>query len=207
MYQYRTRYYHAQLGRFVNRDPIRYLGGMNLYGYVGGNPIRYFDPLGLWNTGHTITGIQWGPDVNMAPYKPKCRYRSDKIDCTGGIRSVEKTVKSKKWVTLASIEDTISGYYDGLLGDTAYVYQGTFTLQRAMNCRYDLAKCKYWGYRVHCPSSSVNTYTWEGGTFIDNCSCSWGETRVLFNGQIYEGEFTPDPSDVMDWIGIIQLGG
>ena len=33
--QSRYRYYHAQLGRFVNRDPIHYWGGMNLYAYVG----------------------------------------------------------------------------------------------------------------------------------------------------------------------------
>ncbi|WP_425267248.1 RHS repeat-associated core domain-containing protein [Aeoliella straminimaris] len=43
----RYRYYHPQLGRFVNRDPIGYRGGMNLYAYVGGMPTRYTDPMGL----------------------------------------------------------------------------------------------------------------------------------------------------------------
>lgn len=47
LYQYRHRYYHAQLGRFVNRDPIGYRGGMNLYAYVGGRPTRRLDPYGL----------------------------------------------------------------------------------------------------------------------------------------------------------------
>ena len=47
LYQFRHRYYHAQLGRFVNRDPIGYLGGMNLYGYVRGMPTYYVDPYGL----------------------------------------------------------------------------------------------------------------------------------------------------------------
>ncbi len=42
----RNRFYHAPLGRWVNRDPIGYGGGYNLYGYVGGQPTRYFDPLG-----------------------------------------------------------------------------------------------------------------------------------------------------------------
>lgn len=47
LYQYRTRPYHAQLGRFTSQDPIGYLGGFNLYAYVGGMPTRYVDPNGL----------------------------------------------------------------------------------------------------------------------------------------------------------------
>ena len=47
LYQVRLRYLHVQTGRFLNRDPIRYFGGMNLYGYVGGAPTTFVDPLGL----------------------------------------------------------------------------------------------------------------------------------------------------------------
>jgi hypothetical protein len=32
-----------------NRDPIGELGGLNLYGYVGNDPIDYIDPYGLFN--------------------------------------------------------------------------------------------------------------------------------------------------------------
>jgi RHS repeat-associated protein len=31
LYYFRARYYHAQLGRFISRDPIGYVDGMNLY--------------------------------------------------------------------------------------------------------------------------------------------------------------------------------
>src|SRR5690606_37426623 len=47
LYQYRFRYYHAQLGRFVTRDPIKYEGGTSLYAYIGGKPTSRIDPLGL----------------------------------------------------------------------------------------------------------------------------------------------------------------
>jgi RHS repeat-associated protein len=40
------RAYDCVLGRWISRDPIEEAGGLNLYGYVGGNPIRYTDPSG-----------------------------------------------------------------------------------------------------------------------------------------------------------------
>jgi len=41
------RAYDPALGRWISRDPIREVGGMNIYGYVGNNPINAWDPLGL----------------------------------------------------------------------------------------------------------------------------------------------------------------
>ncbi|MEI7985178.1 MAG: RHS repeat-associated core domain-containing protein [Armatimonadota bacterium] len=41
-----NRYYDPTNARFLTRDPISYSGGMNLYGYVGGNPIMRVDPSG-----------------------------------------------------------------------------------------------------------------------------------------------------------------
>lgn len=44
---YGFRYYSPQLGRFFNRDPIMEQGGLNLYAFVGNNPINGVDRLGL----------------------------------------------------------------------------------------------------------------------------------------------------------------
>jgi len=47
LYYYRARYYHPRLQRFISEDPIGFGGGdSNLYGYVGGNPLSWRDPLG-----------------------------------------------------------------------------------------------------------------------------------------------------------------
>jgi RHS repeat-associated protein len=47
LYYYRARYYDPMEGRFIAKDSIGFRGGINLYGYVGQNPINYSDPIGL----------------------------------------------------------------------------------------------------------------------------------------------------------------
>ena len=44
---YGYRYYDANMGRWINRDPIGEQGGVNLYAMVSNNPIRRWDGLGL----------------------------------------------------------------------------------------------------------------------------------------------------------------
>jgi RHS repeat-associated protein len=57
MYLTQFRAYDPNTGRWVSRDPIREYGGINLYAYVSGNPVKFNDPRGLDNPG-------------MGPYNP-----------------------------------------------------------------------------------------------------------------------------------------
>ena len=71
---YRARWYDATLGRFISQDPIGFAGGdINLYRYVGQNPLNGRDPSGLiWDPSAAadrldrwIDGVvKWGASVN-----------------------------------------------------------------------------------------------------------------------------------------------
>jgi RHS repeat-associated protein len=43
----RNRYYDPATGRFTQEDPIGLAGGLNLYGFAGGDPVNFTDPFGL----------------------------------------------------------------------------------------------------------------------------------------------------------------
>ena len=47
IYYYRARYYDCDSGRFLQRDPLGYMDGMNLYEYVKSDPTNRTDSLGL----------------------------------------------------------------------------------------------------------------------------------------------------------------
>jgi len=47
LYYYRARYYHPEIGRFLQTDPIGYGDGMNVYAYCGNGPVGRIDPSGL----------------------------------------------------------------------------------------------------------------------------------------------------------------
>ena len=53
--------YNPATGRYEEVDPIGMRGGINLYSYVQGNPLRYVDPLGLAEEG------PWHPPTGEAP--------------------------------------------------------------------------------------------------------------------------------------------
>lgn len=69
LYYYGHRYYDANHGRFINQDPIGETGGLNLYGFVGNNPVNLSDYLG-WHSDQGGGGWRGEEDWGDIPVYP-----------------------------------------------------------------------------------------------------------------------------------------
>jgi RHS repeat-associated protein len=77
----RNRFYDPNTGTFTQADPIGLLGGINLYGYVGNNPIAYTDPFGLTKCDDLRKKIEDATEVIKDKWRDYQRYhRQGKAD-------------------------------------------------------------------------------------------------------------------------------
>lgn len=73
--------YNPRVGRWLSRDPIGEEGGLNLFGYVEGSPVKNTDPLGLASQCHT--GLESLGNLDLGPiYHSYSKY----TDSTGVVR-------------------------------------------------------------------------------------------------------------------------
>jgi insecticidal toxin complex protein TccC len=57
LYYYGARYYAPWLQRWISADPAGDVDGLNLYGFVGNNPLRYFDAQGQQRTSSELLTV------------------------------------------------------------------------------------------------------------------------------------------------------
>ncbi|WOH39013.1 RHS repeat-associated core domain-containing protein [Thalassotalea fonticola] len=100
--------YDPKTGRYLQSDPIGLNGGMNTFGYVGGNPLMYYDPYGLlemddiWSTIYVGTG-GWSPDQSTVDF-----YAG-----FGDSMLLNTTKHIREWQNIKSVNDCSTSYKFG----------------------------------------------------------------------------------------------
>jgi len=70
LYYYGARYYAPWLGRWLNPDPAGIVDGMNLYAFVGGNPVTHVDVGGMGKTSSKYFEVRGGKIVGKKSSRP-----------------------------------------------------------------------------------------------------------------------------------------
>jgi RHS repeat-associated protein len=106
LYYHGARYYAAWLGRWTASDPIGVGDGVNLYGYVSGNPVRLVDPSG---TEEEEWQLNTDKDTNKNPGQGSANADTTK----GKSENIEKPKSLNDYVdAIRSIEDLANLSYE-----------------------------------------------------------------------------------------------
>lgn len=67
-YYYGYRFYSPPTGRWLSRDPLGEAGGLNLYGFVGNDPVDLIDPTGEFAYVRTLLTVGFAVDYGIQSY-------------------------------------------------------------------------------------------------------------------------------------------
>ncbi len=178
-YYHRARYYDPQTGRFIGEDPIGFNGGINLYAYVGNNPIGLVDPFGLES--QFPAAVEGLDRISKMKCSDKCiefltylakKMNMDVKDLISNIRKAASASKTQLYDGPTSTVPATEDIFGKWLGD-AKVVGDKFSDNRvkAMSSRSDpriWLRSGQWDGWLSAYSTSKNTATPQGmGILMD----------------------------------------
>jgi RHS repeat-associated protein len=130
------RFYNPAMGRWLTRDPLGEVGGLNLYSFVGNNPVNWVDPLGLWTVTPRVNftfifadvtlGVALDDKSNIGLQFTAAAGLSLSVGITGGVTVTNAPCISNLEGpgTSAGFAANISGIFPGFGAEVNHVWTG-----------------------------------------------------------------------------------
>jgi RHS repeat-associated protein len=101
LYHYRARVYNPDIGRFLQVDPVGYVDQINMYAYVGNDPLNNTDPSGMKCVGTGDKSACTIDQINIARSGRKANWVSREDGLKSGKISEKKLAKLEGSLTKA----------------------------------------------------------------------------------------------------------
>jgi RHS repeat-associated protein len=183
LYHVRNRVYHPTLGAWLQRDPLRYHDGPDLYEYVRGNPFTRTDPSGLTACAdkschaefHNVgVGVWRGPITDFTQDNPKIWAKAT-IPAPDTVTDITATIASREVLFESSVERDRGGQRDLAESNPPALTpgnasgQGTQTMENSWS-----TNGAGWGSMVN-----RNSFTQRWFIITINVVCTYSDGRPL----------------------------
>ena len=181
LYYFRNRWYSAELGRLVQRDPAGYVDGMGLYLFAGGVPVTALDPHGHDSIFSVLrSGLGGHPiDVQLSVTLPWLRWDI-----------------GQRWAIDITFKGTLKECCFSDLGDTGLLAEGTVAARLTGGIGYKVPDFPGGGFSLTANASLTGALP-ECENKLGSASVTIGARGVLSAG--YGAEI-----DVSYTVGIFQ---
>ncbi|QLC21230.1 RHS repeat-associated core domain-containing protein [Parasphingopyxis sp. CP4] len=119
LYQYKARMYAPHIGRFMQTDPIGYEDGMNMYAYVGNDPVNGSDPTGTICIGQDSEYCERSERYNELDAVASEEYGTTYFGAVADMTSSLANIDLPGGRTMAGLSEEEAGALNDLSGEIA----------------------------------------------------------------------------------------